>query len=71
MHSDPIVDEVRRVRLEIEREIGRGRKAFYRHALKLQKGLGDRLVYLGPQRLPKELKGAGALKRTRTVKRKG
>ena len=51
MQRDPIVDEVRRVRHEIERKLGSDRDAFYRHVQKLQKALGDRVVCRKPRRL--------------------
>ena len=50
MQSDPIVDEVRRVRLEIERKLGSDREAFYRHVHKVQKALGNRVVCRKPPR---------------------
>ena len=54
MKPDPIVEEVRRIRLQIEREVGGGSEAFYRHMLKLQEGLGDRLVCRKPRRLARK-----------------
>jgi hypothetical protein len=58
MQSDPIVDEVRHVRREIERKLGSDREAFYRHVRKVQKAFGNRVVCRKPRRLvtavPKE-----------------
>jgi hypothetical protein len=51
MQNDPIVDEVRRVRREIERKLGSDKEAFYRHVCKIQKNAGDRLVCRKPRRL--------------------
>jgi hypothetical protein len=51
MQGDPIVDEVRRVRREIERKLGSDRKAFYQYLCKIQKPLGNRVVCRKPRRL--------------------
>jgi hypothetical protein len=51
MRSDPIVDEVRRVRHEIERKCGSDPEAFYRHLRKIQQSLGARVVCRKPRRL--------------------
>ena len=51
MQCDPIVDEVRRVRHEIERKCGSDPEAFYRHLRKIQKALGVRVVCRRPRRL--------------------
>jgi hypothetical protein len=50
MQGDPIVDEVRRVRREIERELGSDQDAFYRHLRQVQKAFGDRLVSRTPRK---------------------
>ena len=51
MLDDPIVDEVRRVRNEIERKYGLDPEAFYRHLRAIQKPLGDRVVSRRPKPL--------------------
>ena len=48
MQSDPIVDEVRRVRQEIERKLGSDREAFFRHRSSLQALAGDNQALLCP-----------------------
>nr|VFJ65958.1 MAG: hypothetical protein BECKDK2373C_GA0170839_113812 [Candidatus Kentron sp. DK] len=42
--NDPIVREVRNIRLDIERECGPGPDAYYRPLLLMQNELKDRLV---------------------------
>ena len=54
MKPDPIVEEVRRVRHEIERRAGAGADALYRHVLKFQETLGNRLVSPKPRRLARK-----------------
>ena len=44
MWEDPIVDEVRRVRLEIEKECGEDFSLIYAHALEVQKKAAGKLV---------------------------
>ena len=44
MWNDPIVDEVRRVRLEIEKECEEDFALIYARALEVQKNAGARLV---------------------------
>jgi hypothetical protein len=44
MWQDPIVDEVRRVRLEIEKECEDDFARIYERALDVQKKVGDKLV---------------------------
>jgi hypothetical protein len=44
MHNDPIVDEVRRSRLEIEKECQGDFAQIYAHALELQKKVAGRVV---------------------------
>ena len=48
MPRDPIVDEVRRIRLEIEAEHG-GAEAHLKQVLARQKALGSRLVSRKPR----------------------
>ena len=49
MERDPIVDEVRRVRREIEAACGNDPQRYYEHLTELQKKYADRLVRLGPK----------------------
>lgn len=56
MKSDPIVDEVRRVRHDIERMCGSDRDAYYRHVRKIQKALSTRVVCRKPRRLTVSMK---------------
>ncbi|MBI4555985.1 MAG: hypothetical protein HY706_00250 [Candidatus Hydrogenedentes bacterium] len=51
MRSDPIVDQVRRTRRQIEQQIGSDAEAFYRHLRKIQKAYGQRVVCRKPKRL--------------------
>jgi len=51
MKSDPIVDEVRRIRRDIERELRSDPEAFYRHVRKVEKKIGKRVVCRKPKRL--------------------
>ena len=51
MQSDPIVDEVRRVRRDIQRDFGSDGESFYRHLRRAQRPLGDRVVCRRPRRL--------------------
>ena len=51
MLSDPIVDEVRRIRLDIEREYGGDLHAYCQHLRRIQKKFGDRLVSGKPKPL--------------------
>lgn len=51
MQSDPIMDEVRRVRLSIERRYGSDPQAFYRHMRRAQRKLGIQVVSRSPRRL--------------------
>ncbi len=51
MLNDPIVEEVRRIRRDIEKEFGSDHEAFYRHVRETQKALGDRVVSRGPRPL--------------------
>ncbi len=51
MQKDPIVEEVRRIRHEIERECKGDPDRFFRHFLSLQKKAGRRLVRRGPKLL--------------------
>jgi hypothetical protein len=44
MWNDPIVDEVRRARLEIEKECEEDFALIYAHALEVQKNAGAKLV---------------------------
>ena len=46
--KDPIVEEVRTIRKEIERECHDDMKEIYRRAVKLQQQLSDKLVTRGP-----------------------
>jgi hypothetical protein len=47
--ADPIVEEVRRVRREIEAECGNDAQKYFEHLAELQKKYADRLVCLGPK----------------------
>jgi hypothetical protein len=49
MERDPIVEEVRRVRREIEAECGNDAQKYFEHLTELQKQYTDRLVCLGPK----------------------
>lgn len=53
MWEDPIVAEVRRVRLSLEAESGNSFADIYAHALKVQNEVSDRLV-TDPPRLRQE-----------------
>jgi hypothetical protein len=50
MKHDPIVEEVRQVRKQIEAECGRDPKAYARHLRRVQESLGRKLVRRQPQR---------------------
>ena len=49
MVKDPIVEEVREVRHEIEKEAGDDANAYYRHLKALEEQWRDRLVRRKPQ----------------------
>ena len=49
MVKDPIVEEVRAVRHEIEKEAGRDPDAYYQHLKTLEEKWRDRLVRRKPQ----------------------
>jgi len=49
MKRDPIVEEVRRVRHQIEAECGNDPEAYARHLRQVQEGLGRSLVRRRPQ----------------------
>jgi hypothetical protein len=51
MQSDPIIDEVRRIRAEIMSQYGNDPDAYYRHLRRAQKAHGDRLVSFKPKPL--------------------
>nr|VFJ51545.1 MAG: hypothetical protein BECKDK2373B_GA0170837_103327 [Candidatus Kentron sp. DK] len=53
--DDPIVREVRNIRLDIERECGPGPDAYYRFLLSIQNGMKDRLVRGEPRRLARDV----------------
>jgi hypothetical protein len=48
MSKDPIVEEVRQVRRQIEAEHGRDPQAYYEHLLRLQENWKERLVRRRP-----------------------
>ena len=48
MKDDPIVNEVRAVRREIERECGNAPSAYYKHLLVVQEKIADRIVVRKP-----------------------
>lgn len=48
MPNDPIVEEVRKIRGEIESELGDDPKAYYRHLIQLQEQWKERLVTRTP-----------------------
>lgn len=50
--KDPIVEEIRRYRRQIEEECGGDADAYYKHLLKVQEKYKDRLVSLKPVPLP-------------------
>nr|VFK64502.1 MAG: hypothetical protein BECKUNK1418G_GA0071005_104712 [Candidatus Kentron sp. UNK]VFK71112.1 MAG: hypothetical protein BECKUNK1418H_GA0071006_105112 [Candidatus Kentron sp. UNK] len=52
--DDPIVREVRNIRLDIERECGPGHDAYYKFLLSIQNGMRDRLVRGEPMRLVRD-----------------
>ena len=52
MSNDPIVEEVRKVRLEIERECGPSADAYFEHLKKVQEKWKERLVRRQPQPAP-------------------
>ena len=47
MQKDPIVEEVRKVRREIEAECGNDGRKYYAHLIELQRKYADRLVKHG------------------------
>lgn len=51
MFKDPIVEEVREIRREIEREVGSSSEAYAAHLREIQQQWRDRLVRREPQRL--------------------
>ncbi len=51
MRANPTVEEVRRVRDEIERKYGSSGQAYYRHLRRIQKAIGNCVVSRGPRRL--------------------
>nr|VFJ57527.1 MAG: hypothetical protein BECKFW1821A_GA0114235_107210 [Candidatus Kentron sp. FW]VFJ62830.1 MAG: hypothetical protein BECKFW1821B_GA0114236_107710 [Candidatus Kentron sp. FW] len=57
--NDPIVREVRNIRLDIERECGPDPDAYYNSLLFIQNGLKDRLVRGEPRRLARDTGGFG------------
>jgi hypothetical protein len=60
MKTDPIVEEVRQVRRQIEDETQQDPELFYQHLKKIQEPLSDRLVCRQPKPLatPKKKKVA-------------
>jgi hypothetical protein len=54
MSTDPIVEEVRKARREIEKECGDDPEAYYRHLLENQAKLQDRLVRGKPRLVHKK-----------------
>lgn len=53
MFKDPIVEEVRKIRLEIEQECGGTSEAYSAHLERIQEQWKDRLVNRGPKEIPK------------------
>ena len=51
MKTDPIVEQVRQVRREIEDETQQDPELFYQHLKKIQERLSDRLVCRKPKAL--------------------
>lgn len=49
MWSDPLVEEVRRVRHDIERKCQHNSETFYQHVLEVQKSFANRLVRREPK----------------------
>jgi len=54
MSTDPILDEVRKARREIEKECQDDPKVYYEHLLENQEKLRDRLVRRQPRRVHKK-----------------
>ena len=52
MSQDPIVEEVREIRHQIDKECGQDPEKYYQHFQKLQKKLQKRLVRRMPKPLP-------------------
>jgi hypothetical protein len=44
MWEDPIIEEVRKIRHELEAECGNDFERIYAHAVEIQKGLRDKLI---------------------------
>ncbi len=49
MWSDPLVEEVRRVRHDIEQKCQHNSETFYQHVLEVQKSFANRLVRREPK----------------------
>lgn len=54
MYKDPIVEEVRQIRREIERQCGSSPDEYYEHLRRLQQQWQDRLVRREPTVVRKE-----------------
>ena len=52
MNEDPIVNEVRKIRRQIEQECGLDSKKYYQHLKTIQKKFAGRLVCRQPNPLP-------------------
>ncbi len=52
MRKDPIVEEVRSIRKEIEQQYPDA-ESFYQHLLRQQEAYGTRLVHRKPKRIPR------------------
>ncbi len=50
MKNDPIVEEVRKIRFEIEREYENDDEKYFQHLLSFQKKMKERLVSREPKR---------------------
>ena len=59
MPEDPIVQEVREVRHQIERECRHDPEKYYQHLKAIQEKLGERLVRRQPNPLPAAEQKAG------------
>jgi hypothetical protein len=53
MKNDPIVKEIRDIRLTMDKEWGPGSEEYFKHLMDLQKSLKKRLVRRQPKRLVK------------------
>jgi len=53
MARDPVVDEVRRVRMQIDSECEEDSEKYFAYFQRLQRQYGERLVRRSPRRRPK------------------